>query len=69
MYDLGGIDNVDGGASGFPGGFNFGSTGMNIDPNEIFNMFFSENMNHDADPSSSFFNGFKQSNNKKKKSR
>lgn len=61
MYDLGGIDNVDGGASGFPGGFgnfNFNSTGMNIDPNEIFNMFFSENMGNDNGPS--FFKGFKK---------
>ena len=63
MYDLGGIDNVDGGASGFPGGFgdfNFGSAGMNIDPNSIFNMFFSENMDRESGPS--FFQGFSKKN-------
>ena len=43
MYDLGGINGVDGGmGSGNFGNFSFSTSGMNsnIDPNEIFKMFF-----------------------------
>ena len=49
MYDLGGIDNLEG---------NSGFDGMNIDPSEIFSMFF-QNGSMGGMGSDSFFGGKK----------